>query len=64
MIVVKKKLPFEIIRFSAAGAPLFSIMLGVLENDGFSVIFAGICFFYFPFVRAHKDIGVIVNNET
>lgn len=64
MIFVSKRLWFEVIRYLAAGIPLFSIILGFIENDGFSVIFAGVCFFYFPFVKCNKNEQNVHDDST
>jgi hypothetical protein len=64
MAIANKKLWFEVIRYLAAGVPLFSIMLGFVENDGLTVIFSGICFFYFPFVISKKNKQDIHDNSS
>ena len=51
MAVIKKPLWVgEIVRYAGAVLPLVLIILGGLENDGISIIFAGICFFWFPMI--------------
>ena len=57
MNLIKKSLwAWEVIRYTGAALPVILIMSGILENDGISIIFAGICFFWFPLVQRRGQL--------
>lgn len=53
----EKPWAYELIRYTGAALPILLIILGVIENDGISIIFAGICFFGFPIMSRRPKNG-------
>ena len=52
---IKSSLGIEVLRYIGGFLPLAFLILGWIENDGFTVIFVAISFFWFPIMSAKKE---------